>query len=426
MSKFQTFLENISNGFAKRTPETNLPAQNNINLAGLDPTTIKRVLDWQQKALSQVRNDVKQWKTNWALTTDPDDPKNYALQLMYDLDVMNDLLVTSQIENRLNNCLGTEYSIKSKKGKVKDEIQSELVNQSIGIRKLITKAWESPFYGYSLIQQSVQIREDKTLDLVIENIPRTNVVPQKGRFYRDYTEDKFINYRELPEFNSYLLEFNTEETGLLNKLVPILLFKKFALSNWSELCEIYGIPPRVIKTDTQNTKMLERARRMMADTGSAAWYIIDESEKMEWADAVTTNGEVFNNMLTFLNNEISLVLSGAVIGQDTKNGNRSKDESAREVLGELVKSDLKRIEMTMNSIVIPALIKIGFLKGDIYFEFDPTPDLETLWKRTKESWEEYDVDPEWVKNTFGIEITGRKNKQPAGQNNLTLGADFFV
>lgn len=401
----------------------NLKQTNQVNLEGLDSKTMKRVLDWQQKAISQVRSDVKQWKTNWALTTAEDDPKNWALQLMYDNDVMNDLLVTSQIENRINACLGTEFALKSKKGKQKDEIQSELMNQSIGVRSIISSIWEAHFYGYSMVQQSIVVQEDKSLSLEVENVPRTNIVPVKGRFYGDYSQDKFINYRELAEYGSYILEFDTKKLGLLNKLVPIILFKKFALSNWSELCEIYGIPPRVIKTDTQNPQMLNRAQRMMMDTGAAAWYIIDESEKMEWSAAVTTNGEVFQNILNFLNNEVSMVLTGAIIGQDTKNGSFSKDKAGQDMLGSLIKSDLKRIEMTMNTTVIPALIKIGFIKGDIYFEFDATEDLETLWTRTKDSFSEFDVDPEWIKNKFGVQIVGKK--QAAAPSNKTNNLGFL-
>lgn len=428
MNKKPSFLQFVASDVMKFTSSiSGLNQSNQVNLAGLDKATQKRVLNWQQKALSNVRNDVQQWKNNWAMTT-ADEPKNWPLQLMYENDVMHDLLVTSQVENRLNDCLSVEFSIKSKKGKVKDETQTDLMIQSIGVRELITKIWESHFYGYSLVQQNVFVDENKNLQLTVENIPRTNIVPQLGRFYSDYSEDKFIEYRNLNEYGSYLLEFDSKKLGLFNKLMPVILFKKFALSNWSELCEIYGIPPRVIKTDTQNPSMLNRALRMMMDTGSAAWYIIDESEKMEWAQAVTTNGEVFKNILTFINNEVSMALSGAIIGQDTTNGSRSKDEAAQVMLGKLVKSDLKRIEMTMNTIVIPALVKIGFLKGDIYFEFDPTEDLDKLWTRTKDSFSEFEIDQEWLKNKFGVQIIGKKQSStpPSNKpNNLSFFEGFF-
>ena len=72
------------------------------------------------------------------------------------------------------------------------------------------------------------------------------------------------------------MEFGSPRNyGLLNKAVPHALFKKFAHSCWSELCEIYGIPPRYIKTNTQDPEMLDRAEQMLRDMGSAAYFIID-------------------------------------------------------------------------------------------------------------------------------------------------------
>lgn len=392
-----------------------------INLANQKELK-KQVLAWQKKSLSLVRSDVKQWKTCWQMTT-ADEPKNYSLQLLFDTEIMQDALLTSQMENRINKALKTEFSIKAKKSGEKDEDQTMVMTQSTGVRTILNEILLSYYLGYSLLELAVTINDAGDPELIVTSVPRTNVVPQNGRFYSDYSEDRFVEYRNVAEYGSYILEFDSGGVGLLNKVVPHVLFKKFAFSCWSELCEIFGIPPRVMKTDTQNPSMLNRAKQMMMDTGAAAWFIIDESEKFEWGQGVQTNGDVFKQLIASENNEIAMLISGAIIGQDTTNGNRSKDESSREVLMELVQSDLKRLEMIMNSTVIPALIKIGFLKGDVRFEFDATEDLDSLWSKTKESWQEFNVDPEWVKNKFGIEITGVKESKPAAGQNLQL--DFF-
>ena len=157
--------------------------------------------------------------------------------------------------------------------------------------------------------------------------------------------------------------------------------------------------------------------------GSAAWFIIDESEQMEWAKAATTSGDVYKNLIKLCRDEISLLFSGAVIGQDTKNGSRSKDQSAQEMLQVLIDNDLDLIEKYWNTKVIPALVKIGVLKGDLTYGYEQTEDLSQLWNMTKDSLEYFDVKPEWVKEKFGIEVTG-KREQPK-QNTLSLGADFF-
>lgn len=395
-----------------------------LKLMANDPSMVKRVLDWQNKALSLVRNDVKQWKNAWTLTQ-ADEPKNFALQLIYD-DVMQDSLLTSQVENRINKCLKTEFSLVGKKSGEKDVDQSMLLTQSIGFRTLLEEILNSEYLGYSLVELMVLPTEDG-VELIVESKPRTNIIPKKGLFLPDYSEDKGIEYRTLSEFGTYILEFDSKHVGLINKAVPHVLFKKFALSCWSELCEIFGIPPRIIKTDTQNRNMLNRATKMMQDTGAAAWFIIDESETMEFGQSSNTNGDVFKQLIASVNNEISMLISGAIIAQDTTNGNRSKDESAREVLEELVQSDLKQVEMIINTKVIPALVKIGFLKGDLRFEWDATEDLSILWSRTKDSFSEFNVNPEFVKSKFGIDILSAKNSESMKNDpkKLNLDFDFF-
>ena len=111
-------------------------------------------------------------------------------------------------------------------------------------------------------------------------VPRENVSPEVGKFYPDAEGSETVDYRLLPEFGHWLVEIypRKRDLGLLNKAVPYVLIKKFALSCWSELCEIFGIPPRVMKTNTTDDEMLERAETMMREIGSAAYFIIDTTE----------------------------------------------------------------------------------------------------------------------------------------------------
>jgi len=423
MSKIGTLINNIrSDWFGSSQPVTNLAA-------GLTKDQQKKVIQWKDKALSLVRTDIKQWKAAWMDTTAEDDPKNWRLQNIYEYDVALDGLVTSQVENIRDKCLGTEFSLKPKgKGKTTtvDEEQTKKLANSIGFRTIREKITMAQFHGYEIMELSVIQKDGGEQELSVTVLPRTNFVPKKGRFYPDYSEDTHFAYREMPEYGSYLIEIDTGTIGAFNKTVPHALMKRFAYSCWSELCEIFGIPPRVLKTDTQNQQMLNRAVSMMKDIGAAAWYIIDEQEKMDFADGVNTNGDVFKQLKDSLNNELSLLISGVIYGQDTVNGNRSKDESAREIWEERITAYLKREEMIQNSIVIPALISIGFLKGNMEFEFHPTVDLDKLWTRTKDSMTEFDVDPVWLGETFGVKLLGKKQKTTPTDNKLAAVLDFFV
>ncbi len=381
----------------------------------------KRFLEYAEKALSRTRQDISNW--NQALQmAGADDPKNYPIQLLFN-EVELDALLTSQEEGRMQKVLSRTFKVLTDSGEV-DEEQTKILQRYYRAYTLVKM--QALFRGYSLIENQLVASELEGVIVVITDTPRTNVVPRKGRFYRDYSEDTFIDYRNLAEFGTYILEYNTGTLGLLNKAVPHVLFKRFAQSCWSELCEIYGIPPRVLKTNTQDPTMLKRAEKMMADMGAAAWFIIDDTESMDWADGTTTNGDVYKNLINLCSNEISLLFSGAVIGQDTVHGNRSKEEASQKLRDDLTAGDLAMCEEWWNSVTIPALIKLGILKGNVRFKYDAAEDINQLWKMTHESLEYFTVDPEWAKQKFGIEITGARLQPTAGDPAKLAASSFFV
>ena len=365
------------------------------------------------KSIARTRQDIASWNQAIKHTRLLEYPKWFKLQQLYD-EILTDALLTSQIKNRQLKSLSKKIVLKNKNGEVDIE-QSAFLNNSGFTRVINTAILESNYRRVSLIELSLNINKE----LIVENIPRHNIDPVGGYLYPDYNEDKTINYRDASEYNTWLLEFNAQEdVGLLNKAIPHVLFKRFAQSCHSELCEIYGIPPRVMKTNTQDPQMISRAERMMRDVGAAAWYIIDESEKFEFAQGVATNGEVYTNLINLCNNENSLLITGAIIGQDTKNGSNNKDQSAQQMLEALVDSDLHQIKQHWNELIIPALVRIGILKGELFFGFEESEDLTQLWTWTKEIPPYKNIEDDWIKQKFGIEVTGDR---VATQNNENLG-----
>lgn len=372
-----------------------------------------------QKAVARTRQDIMSWNRALQLTNLEDNPKWYLLQQLYD-EIGLDALLTSQYKNRQLKGLSQNILLKKPSGEV-DTDQTAFINNANFVNDINRHILDSKYRAHSLVEFG--INEDG--QLVVDLIPRTNIDPKNGVLYPDYTEDKKIFYRDTAEYGTWLLEFGEKnDHGLFNAAVPHVLFKRFAQSCYSEYCEIAGIPPRVMKTNTQDPAAVARAEQMMTDMGSASWFIIDESEVFEWANANNGTGEVYISLINLCNNEISLLFTGAVIGQDTKNGSRSKDQSGQEMLQTLVDSDLALLEREWNTKVIPALVKLGILKGELHYAYDQAEDLQELWKMTSEALPYYDVKSEWIKEKFGIEIEG-KRAQPM-QNNLNLGADFFA
>jgi phage gp29-like protein len=388
----------------------------------VQPPVKKRTDGYYQKiapkATSRVRQDIASMTKARQQKDNVDTPKQILLQKLY-IDILQDALLYSQVNNRKMISVSAPFTIMA--GDKADDDTTAMLKSFPWFRELIGHIWDTIMTGPAL----VEFVTDKAGLLKPVCIPKQNLIPEKGMLLLDETQTTGIDYRNAKEYGSWLLEFgDAKDFGLLNKAIPHVLFKRFAQSCWSELCEIYGIPPRYMKTNTQDPVMLTRAESMMRDMGAAAWFIIDESEEFDFAKGADTNGDVYGNLIRLCNNELSLLVSGAVIGQDTKNGNESKEKVSVDQLMRLGEADKRYIEGYINSSVMPALYLIGLVPEGLLFSFDPQEDTQELYTRTVGFMQYFEVDPEWVKNKFGIEVTkprqsagGTGNFQQPGQNN---------
>lgn len=375
------------------------------------PTMAPKVV---KKSVFQTRKDIAEWKSALRLAQLATDPRFYLLQELYDV-ISDDALLTSQINNRHERTVSAPFELVAENDVVDDRLTLQLRSLPF-ITDLIKEILNSDTYGYSVVELSGTDRMDV--------IPRANIDPVNGRFYPDQSSPKFISYREASEYGKWILDFYSGNIGLLNKTVPHILFKKFAQSCWSELCEIFGIPPRYVKTNTQDEAMLSRAEEMLTTMGAAAAFVIDTTEEFQFAQGVSTNGEVYENLIRLCNNEVSMLISGAIIGQDTENGNYSKEQSSISILDRLVDSDKRMVENYMNSTVLPALSAIGWMpQHSCRFRFSSVEDPGKTWQLVKEILPYKDIDNKWLEEKFGIPV---KDKQFSAEPSLQAGESFFA
>ena len=120
-----------------------------------------------------------------------------------------------------------------------------------------------------------------------------------------------------------------------------------------------------------------------------------------------------------------MLISGAIIGQDTENGNYSKEQSSIGMLDRLIESDRRMVETYMNAVVVPAFTAIGWLpQNSCRFRFAAVEDPEHTWQLVKDILPYKDVDNDWLTEKFGIPV---KDKQLSLESGLAAGTDrFFV
>lgn len=372
----------------------------------MNSSLIQRITE---KQASQTARDMQHWRRAKQVATRVDLPKRDLLD-----DLVNDLLydthLSSQMELRRDRSLAKPYTILKADGST-DEETTALLSQSGAFSMLMQIALETPFFGHSLVEILPAPEGLFTANL----LPRRHVVPKLGWILFDLSDSKGYDYRSDPGYGKTLIEMgDPNDLGILFDCAPATIYKRYAMASWSEFCEIYGIPPRVLKINTDDSEAMQRAADMMQRMGSANWAIVDKDEDLSFAAGVSDNGNIFQKLIYAAKEDVSLKICGATLGQDTQYGNRSKEESSLELLEAKCSSDRRMLERIMTSTVLPALARQGFIPEGLRFAYPQEEDKEALWTRTVSLLPYYNVDEEWIRNTFGVEITDAKSQLPFG------------
>jgi len=360
----------------------------------------------------RARHDIAQWQAALALAENPERPRRWMLYNIY-RDILLDPHLTAEIQKRTLAVTGASYRLIDKNGK--DSDRTELLQRE-WFDKLLQWILEARFWGHSLIQiDTLHAGEIDRLELV----DRRHVVPEQGLFLPNMFDDKAIQYRD-PKYYRWLIEVGEyRDLGLLNKAVPHVLFKRFAQSAWSEFTEIFGMPIRIAKTNTKDKEALNRMEQMMVDMSTAFYAIIDHDEVIEFIETAKTDGAVYDKLIDRSNSEISKLISGAVLGERSPGGSRAKEQVGKDISDQITAADRRWIGRVMNHYVLPKLISLGYPFQGLRFVFDVEPDINQLWEITSGVLNHYDVDPEFIRTTFGIPVTGKKEQQ------LGIPDDFF-
>lgn len=372
----------------------------------MNSSLIKRITE---KQASQTARDMQHWRRAKQVATRVDLPKRDLLD-----DLVNDLLydthLSSQMELRRDRSLAKPYTILKADGST-DEETTALLSQSGAFSLLMQIALETPFYGHSLVEILPASEGLFTANL----LPRRHVVPKLGWILFDLSDSKGYDYRSDPGYGKTLIEMgDPNDLGILFDCAPATIYKRYAMASWSEFCEIYGIPPRVLKINTDDSEAMQRAADMMQRMGSANWAIVDKDEDLSFAAGVSDNGNIFQKLIYAAKEDVSLKICGATLGQDTQYGNRSKEESSLDLLEAKCSADRRMLERIMTGTVLPALARQGFISEGLRFAYPQEEDKEALWTRTVSLLPYYNVDEEWIRNTFGVEITDAKSQLPFG------------
>lgn len=365
----------------------------------------------EQHTQSLTKQDVGRWRTAWQMAINIDNPRRAALYDIY-TDTLVDLHLTGCISQRKGKTLLKSFVIKNADG-TEDE-EAVKVFESEWFYNFVSLALDSRFWGHSLIQLGDIITDDNGLRKFanVELVPRKHVIPEYGVFVREQSDDKAkgIDYRTGSIADWCVEVGEPHDLGLLLKCAPHSLSKKNMTAYWDVFGEIFGMPMRIGKTNSQDPEDRQRIEDVLANMGAAAWGLFPDGTDIEIKES--TRGDAYNvydKRIDRANSEISKGILNQTMTIDS-GSSLSQSETHLEVFENVCAADARLIKYIVNDRLIPKMIRHGFdLKGKS-FDWDDAATYTPAEQRELERMllQYYDIDPQYFIDKYKIDITGVK------------------
>lgn len=388
-----------------------------VNIDKKKPTSAKSGEQIKHEQVFRTKQDIQSWRRALTHAESTLSPNRIELVRIYN-DITLDPHLSSLIQTRKINVLSKSYNIIDSKGEI-DEDTTEIF-KSAWFRKFSDLALNSLFWGTTLIEFDDIVNDAIT---GVHSIPYESLNPEKQIVKKSINSpDDGFNYNDDPftDWNVEVLE--QDKFGLLNKCVPLIIWKINAIGAWSIRSDIFGMPIRVAKTDTKDIEARGNMISMMQNMDKAAWAVIDEADEVQFVESASTSGHgIYDDLAGFVNSELSKLILGQTGTTDEKSYTGSAEVHER-VSEDYTRADMVWFKFLVNDILIPKLVKLGLIKDGSLFGFD-TKEVLTIaeqWEIDKEMIKYFNVDVEYLTEKYGTKLEEKKEPaqtEPAPVNN---------
>jgi SPP1 gp7 family putative phage head morphogenesis protein len=361
------------------------------------------------------RKDNEDWRASMMAAEDPNNPRWAALQDLFDY-VGGESHFQSQWELRTSASTCSRFYILNKSGD--EDTEKTKLFKTEWFENFILEVLTSKIKKYTILQ----LIEPATMKFY--SVPRRNFIPQKNIVLQRVNEDVGVVITE-PGIKDIIYVSDNHDFGMLNDIVPLILWKMNAMMSWAEATEKYGIPPLIATTNKSDTKTLSWIQNMLKEIGESLTAILPEGTKID----VMQNYEkvdpekMFGGFLTACDNGISKRIVGGTMISDNGSSRSQSETHQKNFDDKLTESDKRKIEFVVNGQLIPMMRNYGYKldEGDLFaFDRSQKISLKDLWDIVKGMLENYDIEEDWLKKTFQIPITGKKATPISPQPNASF------
>lgn len=349
--------------------------------------------------------DIARWRKALRAAEDPKNPDRSLLLDLYD-DLALDNHFTYLRRRSHMDVTGLPFQIFSDSGQPHPALTA-LFHQA-WFRLFVQHAMDSLFFGHTLLELAFA---DPAANAVrYELIPRKHVLPHIGHWKISPSDQKSFPYRSDPRAMLYLIEVGQpDDLGLLNRLAPIILFKKLALLLWAEFSERFGMPLAKARTNTRDLHAVNKLENFLRNLASRSYAIIDNAEDLEFVESVKIDAfQVFDKMIERCNSEMSKAVRLQTLTADPGHrGARSLGEVHLLADDDVAEANRDFISDLVNEVLLPQLAHHGFPTQGCYFQYVIARQISDEQHR-QDVWlhQHFDIAPEFWAERYGVPIKG--------------------
>lgn len=352
--------------------------------------------------------DMRDWELALNMAKNLLRPDRTRLADLYE-SLLKDAHLGSVMETRVLRVVRGKYKLVDADGKTRPELLPLLETQ--WFEDFLQYVAEATFYGHTLIELGELARPGELRQ--VNRIDPRNVLPYHGIVARRMGEETGYAFREEP-LRSYLIEVGRpDDLGILERVAPVAVVKKYAIGSWSAFVGTYGIPSRWVKTRGNDARRVKQLETVMQNMMSSAYAIIQGDE--EFGISPTPTGDpvkVFDDLVRRCNSE----MSKRILGQDgtTDNADASGTFGSLKVLAGVAEdrhaADKASAAYVVNQELLPRLTALGYPFGGVRFAWDELRDMAPgeLVDAVAKLGMVFDIDPEHVEERTGIRILGAR------------------
>jgi SPP1 gp7 family putative phage head morphogenesis protein len=356
------------------------------------------------------RKNIDKWRKAVLFTQLKENPRFQDYHDLID-DLMTDGHLQSQINLRVSSTLNTDFHIINRKSGEENEELSHVLRQQWFFEALETYLM-SIVRGFELIEFT-SFEGDRIKTNII---PQRHLIPTQGKVIPDLSNpDAYIDFND-PALDPWVLRLNKPgNLGIMNNIVPALIWKRNVEQSWAEFCERFGIPLITATTNARDNKSIDEVHDMLIGVGEASVGTFPHGTEIKFHEANRTDAfNVYKEFILLNTDQVSKQLVGSTMLSD-QGTNRSQTEVHERGLDDKIAASDKRSVMFMvNDQLLPLLKYHGYpVSDDDIFEFktaEQEVELKELWSITSGLLTQgYPVEQNWISKTFNIPFEGDRN-----------------